>query len=121
MTNSVIDQSLTLFQWNILGLEAKLPTLRLALAELRYEVVLLQETLLRSNISVANYNGFHMYHSQVGPRGLSILVQKDIYVEPPHIPNSCGPNVESPGITISLQDTKPQIYNIYHPPRNCLS
>lgn len=67
---------------------------------------------------MANYNNFHLYHCQGGQKGLSILVRKDIYVEPLHIPNSCGLYVESLGVSITLQDTKLQIINIYRPPRD---
>lgn len=116
MTNDTSTEKISILQWNIYGLKPKLPTLSLALAEERYGIVLLQETLLKSDISLSNYTAYHQYQSQ-GNRGLSILVRKDLYVERLPFRRFCGTEVEAMGVTVSLKNTTLQIYNIYRPPR----
>ncbi|ROT64139.1 pol-like protein [Penaeus vannamei] len=87
-----------------------------SLAEERYGIVLLQETLLKSDISLSNYTAYHQYQSQ-GNRGLSILVRKDLHVERLPFRRFCGTEVEAMGVTVSLKNTTLQIYNIYRPPK----
>jgi len=115
--NPNAEEKIKLLQWNILGFRAKLPLLTLALAEQRYDVVLLQETLLQTSITIPNYKGFHQFYSQGRSRGLIILVRRNIHAEPLQITASCGQEVESLAVTIALHNTKLQIYNIYRPPR----
>lgn len=114
MTNANTDTPLTLLQWNIHGLKSKLPILHLVLAEHRYDVM--QETLLKSNITITNYRSTHLYHTPGGSRGFSILVRKDLHTELLSLFRSCGTKVEVLGITVSLHNTKLHIYNIYRPP-----
>jgi len=54
--------SICILQWNINGLKAHLPTLTLALAENRYNVAVLQETLLKTHINLTNYTGFQNFY-----------------------------------------------------------
>lgn len=100
MTNDTSTEKISILQWNIYGLKPKLPTLSLALAEERYGIVLLQETLLKSDISLSNYTAYHQYQSQ-GNRGLSILVRKDLHVERLPFRRFCGTEVEAMGVTLS--------------------
>lgn len=109
---SVNDVPITLLQWSIHGFRSKLPTLHLTLAEQHYDVVL-QETLLKSSISITNYTGSHLYYNTRGSRGFSIFVCKDLHIEPLSLPRSCGTNIEAP----SLSKIRNHIC-IYRPPRD---
>lgn len=53
---------LHILHWNINGLKSHLPTLTLALAECRCDVIILLETLLKSNFSLHHYNEFHNFN-----------------------------------------------------------
>ncbi|ROT69722.1 pol [Penaeus vannamei] len=81
--NPNAEEKIKLLQWNILGFRAKLPLLTLALAEQRYDVVLLQETLLQTSITIPNYKGFHQFYSQDAPDLPSYLSSQQTRVHTP--------------------------------------
>lgn len=106
-------QQIRLLQWNIHGIKSKPPLLQLALAEQRYDIVILQEILLQSDISLSHYTGFHKLHTQGLNRGISILVR--CYVRSINPLHSCGPETEFQGLSVTLQDLELRIFNIYRP------
>lgn len=116
--NHLSTNSLNLLQLNVCGLKANFPLLSLALAEERYDIVILQETLLKTGINIKNYTGYHNYYQPGLNRGTSILVRSDIQSSPIDLQMDCGRGVEHQGVSISLQDRDFNIFNIYRPPHD---
>jgi len=58
------SNSLHILQWNVNGLKTNLPTLSLALADTRYDVVL-QETSLKSDINPITIMAFTIALAQI--------------------------------------------------------
>lgn len=101
-------------QWT----EVHIPTLNLALAENRYDVVILQETLLNFNINLKNYNGSHNFYRPGTNRGTSIFVRTDIIAKLIHLHAHCGSEVKYNGVTLSLPGGDFHAFNVYCPPTN---
>jgi len=108
--------SIRILQWNINGLKAHLPTLIFALAENSYDVVVLQETLLKTHINLTNYTGFHNFYQAGLNRGISILIRSDLMAKAISVQPHCRHEVEFQGVTISLLNNDYHIFNIYRPP-----
>lgn len=106
-----------ILQWNLHGVRAKLPLLHLALSEERYDITLLQETLLTSNIRLPQYIGFHKLYKPGENRGISIFVRRDSYAESITLRNNCGREIEVIGASVTLNNFTLSIYNIYRPPQ----
>ena len=100
--------------WNIAGANTKKATLIAHSKVENYDVITLQETLLRRGQKF-KLNGYNIYTSphEDTDRGLAILIKNTIPVKKITNPILCGDNVEVLAVTITLQDTKLEIYNIY--------
>lgn len=117
-TNVQQLEKVTILQWNVNSLQSHLPLLCLALDEHKYDVVILQESLLNSHLSISNYTAFHKFHTPGTNRGISILVRSDIHAKTSKPFDPCGLETEFQGLTIAFQNLELQVYNIYNPPRN---
>lgn len=118
MNNNTQSTKLHILQWNINGLQKNMPLLGLAIAEQRFDIIILQETLLKSHTSLSSYTAFHKFYTAGSNRGISIFVKSDIYAESITTILPCGPEIEYQGISITLQNMHLQIFNIYRPPRD---
>ena len=103
-----------ILNWNIAGANTKKATLIAHSKTEQYDVITLQETLLQKGKKF-KLNGYNIYTTphENTDRGLAILVKNSIPVKRIANPISCGNNVEVLAVTITLQDTKLDIYNIY--------
>jgi len=114
-----VSDSISILQWNILGLQCNYPTLSLAITEDNFDVIVLQETLLpaSNNFSINRYSAFHSPFIPNQSRGISIFIKSSIPCEEITPPPDCGENIESIGVKLTLQNTDLHIFNVYRPPR----
>ena len=105
---------LKVLNWNIAGANNKKAALIVVSKTEKYDVIILQETLLRRGHKF-RLNGYNTYTTpyENTDRGLAILVRSVIPVKKITSPISCGDNVEVLAVQITLQDAKLDIYNIY--------
>ena len=100
--------------WNIASANTKKATLIAHCKTENYDVITLQETLLKAG----NRYKIHGYNIYTTPfenpnRGLAILVKNSIPVKKITNPISCGDNVEVLAVTLTLQNGTLDIYNLY--------
>ena len=105
---------LSILNWNIAGASNKKAALIAHCKIEKYDIILLQETLLRTGQKF-KLNGYNVYTTphENTDRGLAILVRSTIPVKRIANPISCGNNVEVLAVTITLQNNTLDIYNIY--------
>ena len=103
-----------ILNWNIAGANKKKATLIAHSKTEKYDVITLQETLLQrgTKFKISGYNTYTTPHENTD-RGLTILVKNSIPAKRITNPIPCGINVEVLAVTLTLQDTKLDIYNIY--------
>ena len=99
---------------NIAGANTKKAALIAHCKTENYDVITLQETLLQRGHKF-KINGYNVYTTpnENTNRGLAILIKTSIPVKKINNPIPCGENVEVLAVTLTLQDTKLDIYNIY--------
>ena len=107
--------ALKLLQWNICGVRSKLNLLRAALAKEAFDVVLLQETLLREGqlTSLKGYRPFYLPAVPGETRGCGILVRDTIPCSRVPRPVRCGEGVEVLAVRVTLPNTAVDFYSIY--------
>ena len=100
--------------WNIAGANTKKATLIAHSKTENYDVITLQETLLQrgKKFKINGYNTYTTPHENTD-RGLAILIKNTIPVKKITNPIFCGNNIEVLAVTLTLQDTKLDIYNLY--------
>ena len=100
--------------WNIAGANTKKATLIAHSKTENYDIITLQESLLQrgKKFKLNGYNTYTTPHENTD-RGLAILIKNTIPVKKIANPISCGENVEVLAVTITLQDAKLDVYNIY--------
>ena len=105
---------LKVLNWNIAGANSKKAALIAACKTENIDIIILQETLLRrgQKFKVGGYSVYTTPHEDTD-RGLAILIKSTIPVKKISNHISCGEDVEVLAVTITLQDTKLDIYNIY--------
>ena len=105
---------LNILNWNIAGASNKKAALIATCKTENYDVIVLQETLLRrgNKFKINGYNVYTTPHEDSN-RGLAILVKSSIPVKKITNQISCGDNVEVLALKITLQNTSLEIYNIY--------
>ncbi|XP_069176138.1 uncharacterized protein [Procambarus clarkii] len=111
--------NLKIIQWNIQEFKDKAKALRAVLLKDNIDIVLLQETLTRTEryTNIPGSQGFHCPIAQGGNRGISILVRNHINVTAiTDLPN-CGENVEIMGVNLTLRNLMLSIFNVYRRPR----
>lgn len=108
---------LNCLQWNVLGARSKKATLEETIRTGKYDIIILQETLLQQTQEF-NLSGYKTFITYAGnsKRGLAILCKNRIPAKQIIRPISCGNNIEVMAIQITLMDTTLDVYNIYRPP-----
>ena len=103
-----------ILNWNIAGAATKKATLIAHCKTEQFDVITLQETLLKKGKKF-KINGYNTYTTpqENTDRGLAILVKNTLPAKRIANPIPCGDNVETLGITITLQDMNLNIYNLY--------
>lgn len=96
-------------------MRSKLHLLRAALSISEFDVVLLQETLVRAGqeIKLKGYNTFYLPAAPGVSRGCAILVKDLLPCKRVDRPVSCGEGVEVMAVTLSLPRTDITLYNVY--------
>lgn len=115
------SNQLTILQWNVCGLQARLPELRNYIynAENSPDVICIQETFLKeknNNIEIQNYNIERRDRSDGPKGGVATLIKKKFsysLITP-------EPDIEEISIEINLEKSheKLVICNVYNPPGN---
>ena len=100
--------------WNICGVNTKKATLLAYCKTEKYDVITLQETLIRTGKKF-KVNGYNTYTTpcENTNRGLAILVKSSIPVKRMTNPISCGDCVEVMAVRLTLRNQTLDIYNIY--------
>ena len=100
--------------WNVDSATIKKAALTAICKTEKYDIIILQETLIRVGKSF-KINGYNTYmtYSEGSDRGLAILVKSVIPTK--RAPNSitCGTNVEVLAVTLTLLNRELGIHNIY--------
>ena len=105
---------LKILSWNVDSATTKKAALTAFCKTEKYDIIILQETLLRVGKSF-KINGYNTYmtHSEGSDRGLAILVKSVIPVNRVPNPIACRPKVEVLAVTLTLLNGELDIYNIY--------
>ncbi|XP_069175648.1 kinesin-related protein 4-like [Procambarus clarkii] len=112
--NRIMD-NLKIIQWNIQGIKNKAQTLRAVLIRDNIDIVLLQETLTRTerSINISRYRGYHCPIAQGGTRGISILVRNRINATVITDLPDCGEDVEIMEVNLTMRNSMLSIFNVY--------
>ena len=105
---------LKILSWNVDSATTKKAALTAFCKTEKYDIIILQETLLKVGKSF-KINGYNTYmtYSAGSDRGLAILVKSVIPAKRVPNPITCGPNVEVLAVTLTLLNIELDIYNIY--------
>ena len=118
-----VPRKLHILQWNIQGAGNKRHLLHEAARGEGVDVFLLQETLAPENrpVSLRGYKTFSIPRVQRASQGLAILVRNTIPCRLVEDPAFCGDGVDVLAVTLTLQNTPLDVYNIYNPERGILN
>ncbi|XP_050691579.1 uncharacterized protein LOC126983125 [Eriocheir sinensis] len=106
-------------QWNVCGVRGKVNLLRAAIGTDGFDVILLQETLLREGQSVPfkGYRAFYLPAVAGAARGCCILVRDVLPCSRVHRPVLCGAGVEVLAVKVTLPSACVAFYCVYSGPR----
>lgn len=116
-------RQLRFLQWNINGYGNKRNLLHEAAIGDGVDVILLQETLACEDkpISIRGYRTFALPRVLGATQGQAILVRNFIPCTPIADPAYCGDHVDVQGVTLTLDNTTLDVYNIHNRTRGSLN